>query len=261
MQGMLEFLSDLVGQVENLDPVSRVDFFLKIFIYPLTLINTYLLIKEKSKKPRLILDIEYSAFLRRGKFIDFKIDLVATANNEDIYIREVFLFNQASLKLISKARVLWVDSLSYYSYDGPVCNGKSWNISFCPPIKKIFVEKGITNGALRFSEDISDKNIENFVNFKEEQWFTLGTEDWEQGIVGLKIAKNSVLSLSLVGELRISEYNSEESYLKSHRRVPKSGWYICCNYGVNKVVKKLSLKTRNLWTQSYVAFISTKQPY
>ncbi len=64
--------------------------------------------------------------------------------------------------------------------------------------------------------------------------------------MGLKITKNSTLTLTIVSELGIAGYRSKEEYLTSSRKISKSGWYLACDYGVGKVIKKLPLRTRNI---------------
>jgi hypothetical protein len=197
-------------------------------------VSSSILVYEKFiRKAKLNLEIEYSGLVKRGNKVDFKIDLNITAMNEDIYLKEVFLFNKNFFNF--RRRKLPFNGLSYHVQESP----GTWSINFKHPIKKIRLDKAVKGGRLNHIGDITELVGNEFIYGFIDEWQSLCEEDFEEHIRGQKIASNSRIFLTFLGTLTIAEDLSS-----SENDVPHFNWYVCFDYGKGCIKRKVFKRIR-----------------
>jgi hypothetical protein len=205
---------------ETLKPVVPFGSFIFGFI------NLLIRLYEKIiAKPKLEVNIEYSGLGERNNEIYFKIDLNIAALNDDVSLKEVFLFSNES---VFNRRKLPLKLLFYHIATSSGSWVQIYDESF---VDTIILNKAVKDQKLYYTGDIAKlENMNNFI----ERWSCLPTEDFEENIRGLKIAKHSRLFYTFVGRLIVSE-----DFTNSDSKLLGTNWYIGFDYGVGQVKKRV----------------------
>jgi hypothetical protein len=184
-------------------------------------------------KPKLDIDITYSGLIYRGNEIDFKVDIDITALIGDVSIKKVYIFNALKEEYCFIKKRFWyrdiqVDSIRYR----PTGSGK-WHLIFSNgSIQKIPLDKAIKGQALYYTGDISQLRGGQINDKFIDPWFSLSQDNYEERIRGFKITKYSRHLFTFAGILEVPKEASKDD-------LPTQNWYICLDYGIGKVEKRI----------------------
>ncbi|MEA5476516.1 hypothetical protein VB774_02685 [Pseudanabaena galeata UHCC 0370] len=184
-------------------------------------------------KPKLDIDITYSGLIYRGSEIDFKVDLDITALIGDVSIKNVYIFNALKEEYCFIKKRFWyrdlqVDSIRYHPE-----RTENWHlISSNGSIQKIPLDKAIKGQSLYYTGDISQLRGGQINDKFIVPWRNLSQDNYEEKIRGFKVTKHSRHLFTFAGILEVPEEASKDD-------LPTQNWYICFDYGIGKVEKRI----------------------
>ncbi|MDP8934085.1 MAG: hypothetical protein M3N42_08035 [Cyanobacteriota bacterium] len=188
--------------------------------------GTWNLYKEFLQKPKIQVDVEMSNLVENNqKIFDFQLNismLSPSSASTDVYFKRVFLLNNKEIA---------IEKLRFYRPTSTQVSCKAeieiYFIEVAAPTREIDLDWAIEYRREDFTRlKLDEINLAAaIVSIGRQSFFALRD---------FKLAKGSRKSLTLIGRM----YSSQNLDNRKNG-IPTTGWYLCIDYGVGKIKKKI----------------------
>jgi hypothetical protein len=182
--------------------------------------------KESRQKPKLQVDVEMSNLVENHERIfDFQLNISMSSPSPastDVYLKRVFLLNNKEIV---------IEKLRFYRPTSAQVSSKAeveiYFIEVAAPTREIELDWAIEYRREDFTQlKLDEINlVAAIVSIGRQSFFAL--KDF-------KLGKGSRKSLTLLGRMY-----SPQALDGSKDGIPTTGWYLCIDYGVGKIKKKI----------------------
>jgi hypothetical protein len=184
------------------------------------------LYKEFLQKPKLQIDVEMSNLVENyERSFDFQLNISMSSPSPastDVYFKRVFLLNNKEIA---------IEKLRFYRPTSTQVSSKAeveiYFIEIAAPTREIELDWAIEYRREDFTQlKVDEINLAAaIVSIGYQPFFAFRD---------LKLAKGSRKSMTLLGRMY-----SPQALDNSKDGIPTTGWYLCIDYGVGKIKKKI----------------------